>query len=290
VTLPSPQASGRGEHRAGTLRTIVFLSDYGLSDEFVGVCHGVIARVAPEVRVIDLHHGIPPQDVARGAIVLAQAVPYVPPNAVFLGIVDPGVGTSRRPIALETAEGALLVGPDNGLLSLATEALGGITRAVEISNPEVMLSPVSQTFHGRDLFSPAAAHLALGTPIERLGQGIHPAELARVAIPQPKVEPGHIHSQVLGVDRFGNLELNVRLTDLDESGLALEPMLEVRASGKSHDVRRVAAFGELDPGTFGAIVDSAGWVALVLNRGNASDTLATRVGDHLVLGRQGEAG
>lgn len=290
MTLPSPQDSGRGEHRTGILRTVVFLSDYGLSDEFVGICHGVIARVAPEVRVIDLHHGIPPQDVGRGAIVLAQAVPYVPANSVYLGIVDPGVGTARRPVALETGEGGILVGPDNGLLSLAADALGGVTRAVEISNPDVMLSPVSQTFHGRDLFAPAAAHLALGTPIERLGEGIHPAELAKVEIPQPKVEPGHIHCQVLGVDRFGNLELNVRLSDLDEAELGMEPVLEARASGKSFDVRRVAAFGELEPGTFGAIVDSTGWVALVLNRGNASEALAARVGDNLILGRPGETG
>ena len=274
----------------GILRTVVFLSDYGLSDEFVGICHGVMAQVAPEVTVIDLHHGVPPQDIARGAIVLAQSVPYVPANAVFLAIVDPGVGTSRRPVALETAEGAILVGPDNGLLSLAAEALGGVRRAVEISNPEVMLSPVSQTFHGRDLFAPAAAHIALGAPLERLGQGIHPAELARVEIPQPKVEPGHIHCQVMGIDRFGNLELNVRLTDLDESEIGMEPVLEVRASGRSHDVRRVAAFGELEPATFGAIVDSGGWVSLVLNRGNASQSLAANVGDNLVLGRPGETG
>src|SRR5207302_733107 len=147
-------------------------------------------RIAPEARVIDLTHSIPPQDVLRAALVLAAAVPFVPDSAVFLAVVDPGVGSRRRGIAVRTESGRLLAGPDNGVLSLAWSALGGASTAAQIASPDVVRSPVSATFHGRDVFAPAAAHLALGRPLERLGQPIDPGTLVSVAVPRPAVSPG----------------------------------------------------------------------------------------------------
>src|SRR5919198_5551754 len=172
-------------------RPIVFLSDYGLEDEFVGICHAVIARVSPESTVIDLSHAVPPQDVLRGALLLGRSIRYLPADAVVLAVVDPGVGTPRRPVAVETTEGGqLLVGPDNGLLSLAWAERSGVARAVEISQPEVILEPVSATFHGRDIFAPAAAHLASGSDLAALGPDVGPASLAVLEVPVPGVEPG----------------------------------------------------------------------------------------------------
>ena len=156
-------------------RFVTFLSDFGLQDEFVGTCHGVIKRIAPDVQIIDLTHGIPPRNVLHGALVLAKALEYVP-LGVHLAVVDPGVGTSRRPLALEDGEGRLYVGPDNGLLIPAAEAGGGIAAAHELANPRYALDRVSRTFHGRDLFAPAAAHLALGVPPAELGPPLDPAE------------------------------------------------------------------------------------------------------------------
>ncbi len=153
-------------------RPIVFLTDYGLSDEFVGICHGVIARISPGTRIIDLTHAIPRQDVMSGALTLGRATRYMPADAVYLAVVDPGVGSDRRSIALRAASGALLVGPDNGVLSLAWDALGGTDTVVEVTAPDVVLHPVSKTFHGRDVFAPAAAHLSAGMPLEGLGPAV----------------------------------------------------------------------------------------------------------------------
>jgi len=162
-------------------RPIVFLTDYGLADEFVGICHGVIARIAPEAHVIDLSHAITRQEVLQGALVLARATDYLPEDAVYVAVVDPGVGSDRRAIAVEASSGAVLVGPDNGLLSMAWEALGGARRAFEITSGSVMLPTPSKTFHGRDVFTPAAAHLASGTPIEDVGPAVDVVEIGRAS-------------------------------------------------------------------------------------------------------------
>ena len=202
---------------------IVFCSDFGLQDEFVGICHGVIARIAPEARVIDLTHAVPPQDVLRAALVLAAAVPFVPEDAVFLAVVDPGVGAGAAGSRCGPRSGRLLAGPDNGVLSLAWAALGGPSAAAEIAAPEVVRSPASATFHGRDVFAPAAAHLALGGPLERLGPPIDPGTLASVAVPVPAVAPGEAGAVVLSADRFGNLQLAMRPEDLEAAGLPRAP-------------------------------------------------------------------
>src|SRR5919205_162320 len=189
-------------------RFVTFLSDYGLQDEFVGTCHGVIKRIAPDVQIVDLTHGIPPQNVLHGALVLAKSLEYVPAG-VHLAVVDPGVGTARRPLVLEDGEGRLYVGPDNGLLVPAAEAGGGIAAAHELANPRYALERVSRTFHGRDLFAPAAAHLALGVPAAELGpaldlpDGRRPAVVARTFADVPHGE------LVVFEDSSGNVSLAV---------------------------------------------------------------------------------
>ena len=172
-------------------RPIVFLSDYGLDDDFVGICHAVMARISPRSNVIDLSHAVPPQDVLRGALALHRSLPFLPTDAVVLAVVDPGVGTPRLPVAVETARhGRLLVGPDNGLLTLAWLQEQGVRSAVEIASPAARLEPVSTTFHGRDIFAPAAAHLAGGMALKELGPPVDPRSLVALSLPKAGVEPG----------------------------------------------------------------------------------------------------
>jgi S-adenosyl-L-methionine hydrolase (adenosine-forming) len=258
-------------------RPIVFITDYGRADEFVGVCHGVIARIAPDARIIDLTHDIPRQDVMRGALTLARATTYMPTDAIYVGVVDPGVGTERRSIAVETATGALLVGPDNGLLSAAWAALGGAQRAVEVTDPSVMLFPVSKTFHGRDVFAPAAAHLAAGVPLEDVGRALEPSQLRILEMPGPMVAAGALGCRVSGVDGFGNVQLNARPPDLDAAGLG--SMLQV--AGRT--IPRVGMFADVPEGVLAAIVDSQGYVALVVNHGSAAELLSLKEGSAVVL-------
>src|SRR5438445_442988 len=194
--------------RRGVARFITFLTDFGVQDDFVGTCHGVIKRIAPDVEIIDITHGIAPQAVLQGALTLANTLPFMPVG-VHLAVVDPGVGGARRPLALRDGEGRIHVGPDNGLLVLAAEKLGGIAEAHELANSEYALESVSRTFHGRDLFSPAAAHLALGVPIAELGPPIAPDALARLDTPRPEIGTSRIHATVLSIDRFGNMQLNL---------------------------------------------------------------------------------
>src|SRR5205809_7669616 len=198
-------------------RFVTFLSDYGLHDEFVGTCHGVIKRIAPDVQIVDLTHGIPPQNVLHGALVLAKTLEYVP-LGVHLAVVDPGVGTARRPLALEDGEGRLYVGPDNGLLVPAAEAGGGIAAVHELANPRYALERVSRTFHGRDLFAPAAAHLALGVKLDDLGPPVAPDALVRLDLPEPDVRADRIDAVVLDIDRYGNMQLNLTRAELDQIG------------------------------------------------------------------------
>ena len=230
---------------------ITFLTDFGLEDDFVGTCHGVIKRIAPDAQIIDITHGIRPGRILQGALALANALPYMPAG-VHLAIVDPGVGGSRRPLALRDAEGRLYVGPDNGLLLPAADRFGGVAEAHELANPAYALDSVSRTFHGRDLFSPAAAHLALGVPLGELGPPIDPDALVRLELPEPEIGQSRISATVLAVDRFGNVALNLTRDHLDEAGdrprhagrarRPREPLLRRRGA----DVRRRDA-GRADP-------------------------------------------
>src|SRR5207253_3848790 len=193
---------------------ITFLTDFGLEDDFVGTCHGVMKRIAPEVQIIDLTHGVRPGRIQQGALVLADALPYMPAG-VHLAVVDPGVGGGRRALALRDAAGRTYVGPDNGLLLPAAERFGGVAEVHELANPAYALEPVSRTFHGRDLFSPASAHLALGLPLAELGPPLDPDALVRLDVPEPEVSRSRIRATVLGVDRFGNVSLNLSREHLD---------------------------------------------------------------------------
>jgi S-adenosylmethionine hydrolase len=262
-----------------TTRPIVFLSDYGLSDPFVGICHGVIARIAPQAKVIDLTHAIPRQDVLRGAIELGRAIPYLPSDAVLVAVVDPGVGSARRSIAVAAA-GAFLVGPDNGVLSSAWRALGGADSAVEISNEEIVLAPVSRTFHGRDVFAPAAAHLAIGTALDRLGPSVDVASLARLDVPQPMVAPGAVGARVTAVDGFGNVQLNAKMSDLQAGQVEIVERVLVVNGRKLPCAGTFAELPEHEPGV---IVDSQGFLSLVVNHGNAAGMLRLRPGDPVVI-------
>src|SRR5215475_2999974 len=209
---------------------ITFLTDFGLQDDFVGTCHGVIASIAPDARVIDVTHGVRPGHVLQGALVLANTLPYMPVG-VHLAVVDPGVGSSRRALALRDKEGRLYVGPDNGLLLPAAERFGGVTESHELANADYSLQPVSPTFHGRDLFSPAASHLAAGVPLEDLGPPVDPDELVRVEIPQPEVGHSRIRTVALVVDRFGNVALNLRRDQLEHVEVAPGTRVELTARG-----------------------------------------------------------
>jgi S-adenosyl-L-methionine hydrolase (adenosine-forming) len=257
-------------------RPIVFLTDYGVTDEFVGICHGVMARIAPDARVIDLTHGVPRQDVRRGAVTLGRAVAYMPAGAIYVAVVDPGVGSERRALVVR-ADDALLVGPDNGILSLAWQRLGGPEAAVEITSDDVLLDPMSRTFHGRDVFAPVAAHLANGLELDRVGPSVDLASLIVIELPGPMVAHGAIGARVLGVDGFGNVQLNVEPEHLTRAELGH------RLTVLGHEVSLVGTFTDVPEGALAAIVDSQGHIALVVNRGNASEMLGLGEGSPVVL-------
>ena len=267
---------------------ITFTSDYGLEDHFVGVCHGVMARVAPGARVLDVSHAVGAQDVRQGARVLAEAVPYLP-RAVHLAVVDPGVGTGRGMVAVE-AGGQVLVGPDNGLLVWAAEALGGPGRVVALENPAYRLEPVSRTFHGRDVFAPAAAHLAAGVDPGELGPELDPAGLVRLERPAARVDRDRALASVVAVDHFGNLALDLRRHDLEGAGVAVGDTVAVRAGGRAHRATVAETFASVAAGELLLHEDSFGWLALAVNQGRAADRLGAGPGDRVEIARNKGAG
>ena len=262
---------------------ITFLSDYGLDDNFVGVCHGVLARIAPRARVIDLSHSVQAQDVRQGATLLAQSITYLPP-AVHLAVVDPTVGTRRAPVALEAGE-HVLVGPDNGLLVWAAEAVGGIKRVVELANPAYQLPRVSKTFHGRDIFAPAAAHLANGVDLDELGPAWEPERLVRLSPPTSTVDDDHIHGEVLLIDHFGNVSLNITREQLESIGVLLGDRVEVRIGGRAFAMPFEETFGAVPAGRLVLHEDSFRSLSIALNQGRASERIKARSGDPVVLAR-----
>ncbi len=262
---------------------ISFLSDYGVGDDFAGVCRAVIARIAPGAQVIDITHGIARHDVRGGAAVLADAVPFAPVG-VHLAIVDPGVGGARRAVAVRTAgEGHLLVGPDNGLLSPAVEVLGGAAEAVEISGSRFQLEPASATFHGRDLFAPVAAHLAAGAALVDAGERFDPAELNRPMISAPRLEPNRALAHVDRVDGFGNVALDLTSDHLRGHPLAGSTRVSVGSRSRRRTASRGATFEDVGEGSFLLYEDSSGRIAVAINRGNAAEALDVRTGDELEL-------
>jgi S-adenosylmethionine hydrolase len=261
---------------------ITFLTDFGLADDFVGTCHGVLKRIAPDAQIIDITHGIRPGHVLQASLMLANTLPYMPAG-VHLAVVDPGVGSGRRPLALRDAEGRLYVGPDNGLLIPAAERFGGVAEAHELANPEYALDSVSRTFHGRDLFSPAAAHLSLGVSLAELGPPIDPEALVRLELPQPEVGQSRIRAAVLGVDRFGNVALNLSREHIDAVAIVPGMRVELAARGNRYYAVAARTFADAPPGELILYEDSYGSVAIAVSRGSAAAVLGVEEGAEIVL-------
>jgi len=258
---------------------VTFLTDFGLQDDFVGTCHGVIARIAPDARVIDVTHGIAPQAVLQGALVLHSTIGYMPVG-VHLAVVDPGVGGERRAVAVRTADSRLFVGPDNGLLTQAVETLG-IDAVHELVDTRYRLPEVSRTFHARDVFAPAAAHLANGVPIEELGPALEPAGLVRIEVPAPDVGRTQISAVVLAVDRFGNVATNARRAHVDALGLADGDRVEIRLALDRYYAVVARTFADAPPGELILYEDSYAFMTLAISRGNAARLTRVAPGDEL---------
>ena len=256
----------------GVVPLITLTTDFGLSDPFVGIMKGVIATRAPQVPVVDVSHGIPPQAVVVGAFVLQQAAPYFPRGTVHVAVVDPGVGSERRALCIETNAGCF-VGPDNGVLALAAEA-AGIRRIVELTAERFFLSPRSSTFHGRDVFAPVAAALASGTPPGDFGA--ERGELVRVPMPVPVTDATGVHGEVLYVDHFGNLISNVPAA-LFPGGPFVVSVAGVRIGPMSQ------TYAAVPPGALVALVDSFGLLEIAVRDGCAHDALACGAGAPVAL-------
>ena len=261
-------------------RFVTFLSDFGLQDDFVGVCHGVIKRIAPDVQIVDITHGIPPRSVLQGALVLASTVQYMP-EGVHLAVVDPGVGGIRRPVALEDREGRLFVGPDNGLLVPSVDAAGGVSQGHELANPDFMLPSVSRTFHGRDLFSPAAAHLALGVSLAELGPPIDPDTLVRPDLPEPDVGAARIRASVLYVDGFGNMQLNLTREHLETVGIVPGTKVELCIGAERYYAVAARTFSDARPGDIILYEDAYRRIAVAISRGSAAEMFHAAPGQEL---------
>jgi hypothetical protein len=257
---------------------VTFLSDFGLRDDFVGTCHGVIARIAPDVRVLDITHGIEPQQVLQGALVLANTLPYMPVG-VHLAVVDPGVGSGRRGLCVRSGDGRLLVGPDNGLLVPAAEKLGGAVAAWELTERRYMLEQVSATFHGRDVFAPAAAHLACGVDPAELGPAVDPDRLVRLELREPEVGTRRLRATVLYVDRYGNVQLNARREHAERVGI--EPGVRVELEVGNGQFFGVAArtFADARAGEIIVYEDAYETLAVAISGGRAAEVLGSDPGD-----------
>lgn len=258
---------------------VSLLTDFGLTDPSVAACKGVILRIAPDARLIDISHGIARHSVAHGAAILWAALPYLPAG-IHMAVVDPGVGTERRAIALRTGRGDHLVGPDNGLLLPAAERLGGVVAAHLLENQAYRLAPVSRTFHGRDVFAPAAAHLARGVALVAFGPALDPVSLVRLDTPAPTPSPGHLDASVVFVDTWGNVQLLAEPADLEAAiGLVSNgDHLRVDAADGASlggldgiDLRWRLTYGDAEPGEALICLDSYCRLALAVNLGSAAD-------------------
>jgi hypothetical protein len=251
-------------------RPIVFASDFGHGNEWVGICHSVLAGLTPQSPIVDLTHLIRPLEVLSGALLLADSMPYIAEDAVVLGVVDPNVGRDRE-VAIATKSGRYLVGPDNGLLSLAWEAAGGITTVVEISSPDVVHPPRAESFRAPDTLCPAAAHLALGRALDELGQAVEPTTLTALTLSVPEITDGEVRGEVLDFNRFGNIQLNIREPDLARAGLEDVRCLTIKATSASAEARRGRTYADFEAGEYGVIFDERGWLEIV--RGNPESAL-----------------
>ena len=251
---------------------VTLLTDYGRDDDFVGVCHGVIKSICPEAQIIDITHGIPRYGVRRGALVLRNTLPYMPPG-VHMAVVDPQVGTERRGVALRCDDGRLLVGPDNGLLSLAWPQFGGLEMAVDISRSPHRLEPVSATFHGRDVFAPVSAQLASGAELADAGEPLDPGSLAAVELPEPRQDGDAVLAHALTIDRFGNAGLNVGHEQMAGTGITLGETVELEVGNERFLATYAQTFPDVKPGELLVYEDAYRTLAVAINRGDAAATL-----------------
>jgi S-adenosyl-L-methionine hydrolase (adenosine-forming) len=264
--------------------TVTFLSDYGRTDEFVGIVHSVIRSISPGAAVVDLTHDIHPYDVRAGALTLARSAPYLCPGVV-LAVVDPAVGTSRRPIAVEVGDGAsVLVGPDNGLLAPAVAMCGGATRAVVLASEDHRLDTGAATFDGRDVFAPAAAHLCNGVELSELGPSVDPVTLMPGLVPLSRLEGEEIVAEVLWVDRYGNAQLNVEPEELEGH----DDKVTIEVDGVVRTATRATTFATVGPNEIGLVVDSYGLVALALDRDSAARELGLTAGSSVLIRHLGD--
>ena len=263
--------------------TISFLSDYGTRDEFVGIVKSVISDIAPHARVIDLTHEVPPFDVRAGSLALARCISYVP-SGIVLAVVDPGVGTARRSIAVSVGDGrGVLIGPDNGLLSMGVALAGGADSAVVLNNPDYQLAAPGATFAGRDIFAPAAAHLCNGVAIDELGEAIDPALLLPGVVPLSRMENGALIAEVTWVDRYGNCQLNIGPDELAQIGDHVNvEIAPVTGERTTRSMRVVTNFTEIGAGV-GLVIDSFGMLAICVDRGSAAAELALASGDSVYI-------
>jgi S-adenosyl-L-methionine hydrolase (adenosine-forming) len=261
------------------MTVITFLTDFGLQDDFVGTCHGVMAGIAPDARVIDVTHGIEPQAILQGAMILRNTVHFMPVG-VHLAVVDPDVGGDRRAVAVRTTDGRTFVGPDNGLLMLAADELG-VTEVRELTEKRYRLPEVSRTFHARDVFAPVAAHLAAGVALEELGPTVDPSTLVRIHIPAPDVGRSRVSATVVAVDRFGNVATNVRPVHLEALGISTGDRVEVRLTFDRYYALVAETFADAQPGELILYEDSYGLVTVAISRGNAARLMGVRSGDEL---------
>jgi S-adenosylmethionine hydrolase len=261
------------------MAVLTFLSDYGLDDDFVGVCHGVIAGLAPDVRVIDVTHGIARHDVRSGALVLRRALPFMPAG-VHLAVVDPEVGAPRRAVALRCAsEQRLLVGPDNGLLMPAAERFGGVAEAVDIGRSALRLEPLSASFHGRDVFAPVAAALAAGAALAQVGSALDPAGLVALELPRARSTGDGLLAHALQADRYGNVSLDAEHAQLAGSGLCLGRRVTVNGRPALY----ARTFADVPAGGLLLYEDGYRTLALAINRGSALEELGLALDDEVLI-------
>lgn len=288
VTTPAAARIPRSEQRP----FVSMLTDWGLQDPYAAICHGVVLNIIPEALIVDITHEIEKYNIRHGALMLWQTLPYLPIGA-HMAVVDPGVGTRRRPVAIETARGDLLIGPDNGLLIPGAERLGGIMRVHVIDNVQYRLPVLTSTFHGRDLFAPAAAHLALGVPLEAIGPEIDPTELVSIDWPPVVVRNGELESTVIYADSFGNLKLTGVTADLVDAieGLQHGEMLDVTLGGRGPAVAMpwLATFGDAGQGAFLVYEDSYGRLCIAQRQGNAAESLKVLEGTTVTVRRAAQA-
>lgn len=259
---------------------ITFLSDFGCTDDFVGTCHGVMKNIAPAVQIIDVTHEVKRHHILQGAIILANTLPYMP-ESVILAVVDPGVGGQRQPVAIRTVQDRYLVGPDNGLLSLAVARLGGAREAVELSCSDFTLPHVCKTFEGRDVFSPVAAHLCKGVTLAQLGQPIPVERLAQVQLPRPVKSGAGLAATVIYIDRFGNIQFNLTAAELVTAGASLGEKLSVGHGDEEWRVPFVETYGDVAPEELLVYEDSYGQIAFSINQGDAARVFQVAEGDQL---------